>query len=139
MQAHDIHVSLDDHQALEIGVRLPRLVEAVQLAALVKQRGFRRIQVFRLALIDDAAAECDDPPARIANREHQAVAKAVIEAGLPFAAARVALDDQTCLQQAAALLLVLGPNRFSKAFQESGAYPSANFAAVGRVDAAAAR
>jgi len=35
MQAHDIHVALDDQQALEIAARLARLVQAVKAPAFV--------------------------------------------------------------------------------------------------------
>ena len=61
MQAHHVHVALDDHQALEVGMRLPRFVQAVQLAALVKQRRFGRVEVFRFALVEHATAEADHP------------------------------------------------------------------------------
>ena len=39
MQAHRIHVAFDDHQALERHAALPHFVQAVELAALVEQRG----------------------------------------------------------------------------------------------------
>ena len=36
MQAHDVHVALDDHEALEVGAREPRLMQSVEFAALVE-------------------------------------------------------------------------------------------------------
>src|SRR5450631_627460 len=81
MKAHHVHVTFDDHQSLEIASRLPCLVQSVELATLVKKRGFRRIQILRFALIDDAPAETDDASARVANRKHQSVAEPIIESG----------------------------------------------------------
>ena len=82
MQAHHVHVAFDDHQAFEVGARLAGLVQTVELAALVEQRRLGRVQVLGLALIDDATAEAEDPAARIAYREHQAVSKSIIESAL---------------------------------------------------------
>jgi uncharacterized membrane-anchored protein len=95
----------------------------------VKQRGFRRIQVLGLALIDDAAAEAQHPAARIADRKHQAVAKAIVEAGTCPAAARIALDDQAHLQQAAPLLL-RGAEAIEQGVPGVGRVAQANFGAV---------
>ena len=106
MQAHDIHVALDDHETLQRRARLAHLVETVELAALVEQRRLRRVQVFRLALVDDAAAAGDHAAAGIADREHQPVAEAVVMALAALALCAVALDDQTRLGERAAARLV---------------------------------
>ena len=107
VQAHDVHVALDHHQSLQAACRLPRLEQAVKLAALVEQLRLGRVQVLRLALVEHAAAEADGPSARVADREHHAVAEAVVVAGFragPGVVA-VALDDQACAQQDLALVV----------------------------------
>jgi hypothetical protein len=57
-------------------------------------------------LVDHAAAECQNPSARIADREYQAVAKPVVVSGAAFAASRIALDDQSGLRQLTAFLVL---------------------------------
>src|SRR3982074_2426479 len=52
-----IHVAFDDQKALEVGAAATRFIQSIQLAPLVKEQGLRRVQVFRLALIEDAASE----------------------------------------------------------------------------------
>ena len=52
--------------------------EAVELAALREQRRLRRVQVFGLALAQHAPAEADHVAAAVVDREHDAVAKAVV-------------------------------------------------------------
>src|SRR5207237_948777 len=51
---------------------------AVERAALVEQRGVRGVEVFRLALADDAAAEGDRPAAAVADREHHPAAETIV-------------------------------------------------------------
>ncbi len=88
---------------LKSAARLAGFVQAVQFAALVKQRRFRRVHVFGLALIDHAAAESDDAAARIANRKHEPVAKPVVITEGLFTAA---LEDEAHLQKPAPFLVV---------------------------------
>ena len=112
VQAHDVHVALDHQQSLQAARRLPRLVEAVQLAALVEQLGLGRIQVLGLALVEHAPAEADRAAARVADREHEPVAETVVMTAFAAGdrspgAARVglALDDEAGAQQHVALVL----------------------------------
>src|SRR6185437_10055739 len=65
--------------------------------------GLGRVQVLRLAGIDDATAEGDDAPARIADGKHEPVAEAVVVALAAGDLAALALDDQAGLGQALAL------------------------------------
>src|SRR5205807_2820557 len=44
VQPHDVHIALDDHYSCEAGTRAARLVDAVELAPLVKQHGLGRVQ-----------------------------------------------------------------------------------------------
>ena len=88
-QARDVEIALDDDDLLRPARVLPRLVEPVQLVAFAKDRRLRRVQVFRLAGVEHAAAEADDLAARrVADREHDAIAKSVV------APARVVRDDE---------------------------------------------
>ena len=58
--------------------RLARGGDVVERRAFVKERRLRRIEIFRLrVLFERAAAEGDDAPAQIGDREHHAVAEAV--------------------------------------------------------------
>ena len=136
MQPHHIHVPLDDQQALEVDARLSCLVQPVELPALVKQRGFGRVEVFGLALVDDPAAESEHAAARIADRKHQAVAKTVVESALTavLAAALIPFDDEPELRQAAALIL-LGAESIEQCVPGVGGVAERELGARGTVDA----
>src|ERR1700733_13440904 len=99
MQPHDVHVALDDQEAFERRATVARFVESVELATLVKERGLRRVQVLRFALIDDPPAECDGAPARITDREHDAIAKTVVMALAVADLSTLALDDEAKVSQ----------------------------------------
>ena len=59
--------------------REPRRGEIVEIVALVKERGFRRIQIFcRRILFQRTATEGDHAPAQVGDRKHHAIAEAVI-------------------------------------------------------------
>ncbi len=88
-QRDDVHVAFGDDGDIGFAQRLPGLRQAEQFAALFEERGFRRVEVFRLALVDDPSAESDDLALGIDDRDHQAVAEAVV------AAAGLVFDDQS--------------------------------------------
>src|SRR3569833_2694356 len=78
----------------------------------MEESGFGRIQVLRLALLDDASAESDYPAAYVADREHDAIPEAIVimlargSARLPVPnLSALALDDQTQLRQCPAVAL----------------------------------
>ncbi len=77
-QGDDIHVALDHHDLVEVAILLPGLVESVEFLALVEDRSLRGVQVLRLVVAEHPAAEGDDPPAAVADREHHAIAEAVV-------------------------------------------------------------
>ena len=57
----------------------PRGREVVEIVALVKQRRFRRVQVFCAdVLFQGTTAERDHPAAQVRDRKHHAIAEAVI-------------------------------------------------------------
>ncbi|MCW0450032.1 hypothetical protein NB706_002866 [Xanthomonas sacchari] len=79
-QRDHVHVALDHDQPLDLLVGLAHLPQAVQLAALVEQRGLRRVQVLgAVVLVEHAAAEGDDPAAAVEDREHHPVAELVVD------------------------------------------------------------
>jgi len=92
-ECHDVHIAFDDEGIAPLAHRLPALVEAIELAALVEDRCLGRVQVFGLALVQHAAAEADDFALHIADREHDAVAEPVI-AFRVLARFRVGRDDE---------------------------------------------
>ena len=104
VQAHHVHIAFDDHQPGKIRPRLPRFVQPVEFASLVKQGRLRGIEVFRLPLIDDPAPKPQHAPARITDRKHQAVPETVVKSGGPFATPRIAFDDEAKLQNPAPLV-----------------------------------
>src|SRR5205823_9458878 len=87
----------------EAGTRAARLVDAVELAPLVKQHGLGRVQVLGLAGIDDAPAEAEHAPARITDGKHDAVTEAVVVALAPLPRGPLALDDQAGVGEALAI------------------------------------
>src|SRR5205823_9330647 len=87
----------------EAGTRAARLVDAVELAPLVKQHGLGRVQVLGLAGIDDAPAEAEHAPARVTDGKHDAVAEPVVVALAPLRRAPLALDDQAGVDEALAI------------------------------------
>src|SRR5262249_20824285 len=95
--------ALANHESLETAARTARLVQAVELASLVEERRLGRVEVLRLARVDDASAEGDHAAARIANREHHAVAEAVVVTLTLPAGAAFAFDDETGVDEALAL------------------------------------
>ncbi|MPM55420.1 hypothetical protein SDC9_102217 [bioreactor metagenome] len=102
-QGDDVHVAFGDDRRVGGAHGLARLRQAEQFAAFFEKRGFRRVQVFRFALVDDAAAEGDDVALGVDDGDHQAVAEAVVTA------AGVIVDDQAGQLQGVAV--VIGEDR----------------------------
>jgi len=86
-QCDDVHIAFDHDRASCSLDRGARFEQAVKLRAFVEQRGFRRIEVFRLPLVEHPAAEADSLALDVLDGEHDAVAEAVV-------ASIVAVDDQ---------------------------------------------
>ncbi len=79
-------------------------IQAVKLAALMENFGFRRVQVLRHAIAQYAAAEGDHAPAFVADGEHHPFAETVVRtplivshqhAGIVQCAARVGVAAET--------------------------------------------
>jgi hypothetical protein len=96
-QGDDVHVAFGDDGGVGFAQGLAGLRQAEQLAPFFEERRLRRVQVFRLALVDDAAAEGDDLALGVDDRDHQAVAETVV------AAAGLVLDDQAGIFSSSAL------------------------------------
>ena len=91
-----------------------------------------RIQIFGLAGAEDPPAKGDHPPARIADREHQPAAEAVVGLLAPSSGS-ISRPASTSLSS---------PNCFERALERrrsSGARPKPKRCAVAGVDAAALR
>ena len=73
-----IHVALDHDQPFRGAAGGRGAIDVVEGAALVEERRIGRVEVFRLARAEDPPAERDDPAARIADRDHQPAAEAVV-------------------------------------------------------------
>ncbi|EGF95577.1 hypothetical protein BDIM_24180 [Brevundimonas diminuta ATCC 11568] len=85
----DVHIAFDDDDALlapALGTHDPPCFrQAVKGRPLVKQGGLRPVQIFGpIVGVHRPAAEADDAPARVQDREHQPVAEAVIGLAAPF-------------------------------------------------------
>ena len=92
-----IRVALDDHGLAGLADRRLGAVDEVQGAALVEQRGRRRVEVLRAGvratltlLAQDPAAEADGVAARVADREDHPLPEPVIDATAALARAREA-------------------------------------------------
>ena len=95
-QGDDVQVALHHQQALGLTMNLEGLVQAIEFPALVEDGCLGGIQVFGLAIAQDAAAQADDPPPAVADGKDDAVAKAVVD----FA---ILIDDQPRQDQVLAL------------------------------------
>ncbi len=135
VQAHGIHVPLDHEHALQLRTGAPRLVQSVELAPLVEEHRLRRVQVLRLTLIDDPAAEGDDPASDVPDRKHQSIAEAVVVAIRVARRSAVALDDQAELGERFAIRLV-APEAPQHLIPGVGSKPDAEFLHRGGVQPA---
>ncbi len=81
-------------------------IQAVEFLAFVEYRGFRRVQVLGFVVAQYPAAEGDDTAAAVADREHHAVAEAVIAfAGFGVLDQQAGIDHGFLLQGVAAQVL----------------------------------
>ena len=97
-QRHHVHVTLGDQGVTLFAQRATGFKQAVQLAAFAEHGGFGRVQVFGFFVTQHPAAKPDAFPFDVADREHDAVAEAVV--ALFFTRAVVGVgDDQATLGQ----------------------------------------
>ena len=80
MHGDHIHIALTgQHIFFPAGTGI---IQSVQIAALVKDQCFRRIQVFRCSISHNASAKADDAIVHVHDREHNAVPELVMAASL---------------------------------------------------------
>ena len=58
----------------------PRQIQSIEVPALVKHLGLRRVQVFRLCISHDPSAESDDPVSAVHNGKHDPVPEFIAHA-----------------------------------------------------------
>ena len=90
-----VHVAFDDDSHARRTYRTIRLVQPKKQTALVKNFGLRRVKVFGLSIVrafQNPSAEANRMSENVTNRNHDAGAKSVVEAGRIFAP-----DDKSSL------------------------------------------
>lgn len=106
-QGDDVHIAFDHDDFIEVAIVLARFEQAVEFLALVKHRGFRGVQVFRLVVAQHPATKGNDAATAVADREHHPVAEAVITlASLGVFHQQAGVDHGFLLQGVAAQVLV---------------------------------
>ena len=73
-----IHIALDDDGESRARNGAMRAIETEEQTSLVEDQRLGRIQIFRLAVSQDASAERHHAPSRVADRDDHAIAKAVV-------------------------------------------------------------
>ena len=94
-QGHHVHVALGDQGVARFADGGAGLEQAIQLAALVKDRGFGRVEVLGFVITQHPPAKANALALDVADREHHAVPKTVVA----FATVLVVHDDQAGLFQ----------------------------------------
>ena len=89
MCLNDIQVAFDDHGRATVADGRPTPIESEKQPAFVKEHGLRRVDVFGLFIrIERATAKSRDSSAFIANRDHQAIAEAVVYSAVSLRTAK---------------------------------------------------
>ena len=105
VEGDHVHIAFDDDQAPGGPAGGRGAVDIVESAALVEERRVGRIEIFGLAVAEDAAAKGDDAAARVADREHQPAAEAVVAVASPSSGwisrpASISLSRRACRARA---------------------------------------
>ncbi len=116
-ERHHIHIALHHQDPTRILVRLLDFVETEQLPSLVEDGRFGRVKILGRAIPQHPATEADDPAALVADREHDAIAEAVI-------AARAAVTrDQHAARDEQLLVFPAGSKAATHLIPVSGGIP----------------
>ena len=78
MSGYDIHIAFDQDSLALLINRFMGQVHGEEKASLIENRRFRRIEVLRLAVVEDAPAEAYYIAAEVNYREHHAVAEDIV-------------------------------------------------------------
>ncbi len=95
-----VHIAFDHHHAPALARGGRGKVQVVERPSLVKQGRIGRVQIFGLARAEDAPPECDDAPARIADRDHDPAAEPVVRGLIVDLDQQPRLDQQFFVQMA---------------------------------------
>ena len=95
-QGNCVHISFNDDDEAAAHYLLPRAIQTEKNLSFVEDARFRRIQILGSVddIIQNSAAECDHMPRRIGDRNHDPIAKTIVDTG-----AASVLYCQTRLQQ----------------------------------------
>ena len=77
-ERHHVHIAFGHEHVAGVANRVAGLEQAVELTALVEDLGFGGIQVFGLVVAQHASAKANAFALDVADREHHAVAEAVV-------------------------------------------------------------
>ena len=84
MSGYDIHIAFDQDSLALLINRFVGQVHGEEKASLIENRRFRRIEVLRLAVVEDAAAETDDAAAAITDGKHDPPAEGIVKVAVLF-------------------------------------------------------
>ena len=76
-KGNDVHVALDHHNGLRLSNRIQQLVETIDLTMLMKNVGFRGVEVLGLTVTNNTTTKSNGPTAAITNGKHDAIPKPV--------------------------------------------------------------
>ncbi len=93
-QCNHVHIPFGHDDLAGIARRAQRLAQAIERASLVEERGLRRVQVFRLALAQDAPAKGDHPAAAVGDGKDHPAAHAIEDMTVVALADQAGLDGK---------------------------------------------
>ncbi len=89
MKGDDVQIAFDDNHAVVLPNALFRVIQAIHGRALLKQRRLAGVEILRLLLVENPAAETDDFSTRVGDGKNQSGKELFI------IALGAALSDQT--------------------------------------------
>ena len=84
MSGNDIHIAFDQDGFPLLINRFMGQVHGEEEPPFIENRRFRRIEILRLAVVEDAATETDDAAAAVADGEHDPSAEGVVKVAVLF-------------------------------------------------------
>ena len=88
-----VHIALDRNDPPGLACRGLGAIQIVERAPLVEERRLGGIEIFRLALADDAPAKGDGPASHVADRDHQSAAEPIVRVLLLHRDQQAGLDQ----------------------------------------------
>lgn len=84
MSGNDIHIAFDQDGFPLLINRFMGQVHGEEEPPFIENRRFRRIEILRLAVVEDAATETDDAAAAVADGEHDPSAEGIVKVAVLF-------------------------------------------------------